>query len=343
MGPDTVGALPDPVLVERLCGRPIDGCEPVRRGGNNRIYRVRAGGASFALKAYPFHDADKGARLAREFAAYAFLAGHGVDTAPAAIARDERNGYGLYQWIEGTPVGEPSADDITQAAAFARDLKRLSQAPDSAALPHAAECCLAASQLTGQIESRLSALGAVRGEHSGLKTFLDDHIVPAFAKLRDAMSREYRLRGFDVHAELAAEERTLSPSDFGFHNALRTPDGRLRFVDFEYFGWDDPVRLVSDFMLHPAMNLDRRHRKAFAAEAMPAFAADPKFRSRLELLFPLVAIRWCLILLNEFLPDRWARRAAAGHTDRDEALRRQLKKSQTMLGHALNGPGDLRL
>ena len=41
-------------------------------------------------------------------------------------------------------------------------------------------------------------------------------------------------------------QRALSPSDFGLHNALRGQDGQLRFVDFEYFGWDDPVKLVSD-------------------------------------------------------------------------------------------------
>ena len=45
--------------------------------------------------------------------------------------------------------------------------------------------------------------------------------------------------------------RVLSPSDFGFHNALRRPDGTIVFVDFEYFGWDDPAKMMADAMLHP--------------------------------------------------------------------------------------------
>ena len=56
-----------------------------------------------------------------------------------------------------------------------------------------------------------------------------------------------------VEAELPVEQRTLSPSDFGFHNALRRPDGRVVFLDLEYFGWDDPAKMISDFLLHPAL------------------------------------------------------------------------------------------
>jgi hypothetical protein len=32
--------------------------------------------------------------------------------------------------------------------------------------------------------------------------------------------------------EIPRTERTLSPSDYGFHNALRRPDGTLVFLDF---------------------------------------------------------------------------------------------------------------
>src|ERR1700680_1391707 len=44
--------------------------------------------------------------------------------------------------------------------------------------------------------------------------------------------------GLAFDAELPQEWRSLVPSDFGFHNSLRRPDGSLAFLDFEYFGWD---------------------------------------------------------------------------------------------------------
>ena len=49
---------------------------------------------------------------------------------------------------------------------------------------------------------------------------------------------------------LLPEHRCISPSDFGFHNAIKTLDG-VKFIDFEFAGWDDPCKALIDFMLQP--------------------------------------------------------------------------------------------
>ena len=132
--------------------------------------------------------------------------------------------------------------------------------------------------------------------------------------------------------DISPTQRTLSPSDFGFHNALKKPDGSVVFLDFEYFGWDDPVRLVSDFLLHPGMDLSMDLKKKFLSGCLDIFSGDPEFTFRLKLLYPLIGIRWCMILLNEFLPERWARRQFAGSTnDMHQAQQRQLEKARQML------------
>ena len=63
----------------------------------------------------------------------------------------------------------------------------------------------------------------------------------------------------------------------------------------------------------------------FLAGCRTLFARDAGFSDRLDLLHPLYGLRWCLILLNEFLPERWARRAFAGrrrpHRRRSPATR----------------------
>ena len=120
----------------------------------------------------------------------------------------------------------------------------------------------------------------------------------------------------------------MCPSDFGFHNALRAPSGRLVFIDFDYFGWDDPVKLTSDFLLHPGMQLSEAAKRRFATAMGAVYGSDAEFRVRLPLLFPLFALRWCLILLNEFLPERWASRVAAGIEGEWAAVkRRQLDRA----------------
>ena len=135
-----------------------------------------------------------------------------------------------------------------------------------------------------------------------------------------------------MSSEDGCNRRTLSPSDFGFHNAIRRPDGTLAFVDFEYFGWDDPVKVTSDFVLHPGMQLTAEQGHRFVLGATDIFAADPSFAHRLDACLPLYALRWTMILLNEYLPDRWQRRVLAGFRgERSVVLRRQLDKADAML------------
>jgi hypothetical protein len=53
---------------------------------------------------------------------------------------------------------------------------------------------------------------------------------------------------------------------------------------------------------------------------------------RLATLYPLFGLRWVLILLNEFLPERWQRRLLAGERgDWSEAKARQLGRAVGLL------------
>ena len=105
------------------------------------------------------------------------------------------------------------------------------------------------------------------------------------------------------------------PSDFGFHNALRDESGRLTFIDFEYFGWDDPVKLTADVMLHPGTPVATELRSRFRIAAEKLYGDDPDFAVRLAAFHPLFGLRWVLILLNEFHPERWRGRVLAGASD----------------------------
>jgi hypothetical protein len=59
------------------------------------------------------------------------------------------------------------------------------------------------------------------------------------------------------------------------------------------------------------------------------YGQDASFAARLEALYPLFGLRWALILLNEFLPNRWRLRVAAGETEAwAEAKTRQLSRAR---------------
>jgi len=121
------------------------------------------------------------------------------------------------------------------------------------------------------------------------------------------------------------------PADFGFHNSLRQGDGSLAYIDFEYFGWDDPVKLTADILLHPGVPLSSAQQRRFREAAERLYGEDASFAVRLEALLPLFCLRWILILLNEFLPERWQRRVLAGARESwAEAKARQLAKARDL-------------
>ena len=88
----------------------------------------------------------------------------------------------------------------------------------------------------------------------------------------------------------------------------------MAFLDFEYFGWDDPVKLTADILLHPGRPLEPTRRRRFRQAATRLYGGDPAFAGRLSAYLPLFGLRWVLILLNEFIPERWQRRVLAGET-----------------------------
>ena len=76
----------------------------------------------------------------------------------------------------------------------------------------------------------------------------------------------------------------------------------MKFIDLEYFGWDEPAKLIAEFPLHPAMNLNKECKDHWLKECLSMFeATDPDLASRLEATTPLYALRWALITLNPFL------------------------------------------
>lgn len=321
------------VMVAALLGHAPVTLRRVTGGGNSRVHQACFTGGAAAVKGYPARGADGRDRQGAERAALEFLARHGVRNVPALLAADPSANLSVIGWIDGRPVGAAGAGDIDAALAFLGTLHGLRGAEGAHALPFASEACLSPAKVIAQIERRRDRLRAVEGAPLG---FLDREMAPVLSASAAHARAVYAGLGLASDADLPAALRTLSPSDFGFHNAVRRGDGTLAFLDFEYFGWDDPVKATADFLLHPGMALDNGLKARFRAGAEALYGrGEPAFAGRLRASIPLYALRWCMILLNEFLPERWHLRVQAGNTsDRQAVLDAQLTKAGTMLSVA---------
>jgi len=308
-------------LAAQLTGDTVANVVPVGGGGNNRLYRVVGAREEYALKRYAGDGDGARERYEREFGGLRFLWGEGVRCVPEPVALAPEAGVAIYRWVAGEPAGAVLGGDIEALAGFVARLHALRLAPGAQGLGPAREAVTSPAELNRQIERRVERLRGVAAEHPGLGGLLDEIAAEAL-----------RRSGTQPGAvALAAHRLTLSPSDFGLHNALRTAAG-LVFVDFEYFGWDDPVKLVADVLWHPGMELAQRERRKFFTLAADVYGVDPEFSTRFNRDAPLYGLRWALIVLNEFLPEVWDRRVAAGQAaERSCVLELQLAKAAGLL------------
>lgn len=327
-------------IARRLLSDEAVAVQQVHGGGNNRVYRVRGTGTvDRALKLYAppgTNRADALGRLQREYGGLAFLSPHLPGCVPAALAVDWDDLAAIYEWVEGSRPALTAPDkrqprDIRALTAFIADLKRLSpsaRAGNNGFDMNAREACLSAGELLRQVQNRIEALGAITQEPA-LQHLLTEDMRPILDQASARLTQWYESAGLAIDAEMAGSQQILSPSDFGFHNALRRPDGELTFIDFEYFGWDDPVKLLADVVWHPAMRLSADERVHFLETCLATLEPDdPGLPGRLSAQFPLYGLRWAAILLNEFFPERWQRRVFAGAADPSPAAWQAAKQRQ---------------
>ena len=284
-------------------------------GRNNRTFLLEASdGRRAFLKWYFRHREDLRDRLGAEFAFASYCRTFCIDAAPQPLARDDAAGLAIYEFVPGSRLaaGSIDQDHIAQAAAFVRELQYGRDSPEAANLPTASEACFSVDQhrvcIGGRI-TRLAAAARERSDEVAFQEFVFNRLVPAWHAVERRLLAAIAADPETYATPLSPAERCLSPSDFGFHNAIEQPDGRLRFFDFEYAGWDDPAKLVCDFFCQVQVPAPLGFAPWFT-EQMAAAVTDPaRFKARTELLFPAYQVKWCAIVLNDFLPDGAARRA----------------------------------
>lgn len=298
----------------------VDSAKQVFAGGNNVIYKSTKDGKSYAIKRYSQQDSE---RLNREYCALQFLSEQGIRTVPSVHGCDKERQLGIYDWIDGKHVSDVTVEHIDQLIHFLSELKRLSKESGAKSLPLAKDACIKATDLTKLIDARFERLKNIEDEEAEVMRFVFQDCIKAYESLKP------KSQG------LVADNLTLSPSDYGFHNALEAADGKLTFIDFEYFGWDDPVKMIADFLWHPGQQLSDKIKQYFKSEIFKTF---PDISARFYALFPLYGLVWVLILLNNFIPSVWQTKLETGvvsDDDKEILLKRQYKKAQFLLKQVL--------
>ena len=296
-------------------------------GGNSRVFKGSTDTENeFALKIYPLDSSHD--RLHSEFDGLKIIFSDYTLSIPEPIGANQGLEAATFRWVEGSPISSPSLEDIDQAVEFLSSLHQCRNQVEFENFPCASAACLTGRQIEEQLNSRLERLLAEDNEM--LENFLSKEFESFVNKMLKRAMVLWPNQGFDL--VINREQQILSPSDFGFHNALKKMNGTVVFLDFEYFGWDDPVKLICDFAFHPGMELNLVKRKHWFEKTLKLYGDS--LLPRLSASWPLYGLCWVLILLNEFRSDIWERRRTADPAVKDSQVKfqfQQLKRSKQLL------------
>lgn len=305
-------------------------------GRNSRVLKVQTeDDRLFVTKQYFLSPYDHRDRMTTEITAIRLLQAHNVDCIPCLIADDRQASLAVLDYIPGSPVSPICRFHIDQAIFFLKKLRTIGFKIGSlSTLPRASEAFFSANQIVGNIKERFAILQNTPHTHlpgDALDEFLQTDVRPELNLAVDHCAGIFRHHDLSMADSIGPEKRTLSPSDFGFHNAVEREDGKLFFLDFEYFGWDDPAKLICDFILHPGMGLTDEMKAYFCQKALVMFEGGRSLSVRIMAFYPLFLLKWCLIILNEFLYREQARRLFAYGKDTfyNDTLLKQLNLAKT--------------
>ena len=304
-------------LAQTMLNEKISKVQKIQGRGNSRIYQIKTEkNHVHALKYYPDLLLDPRNRLQTEVQACHLLEEYHLT--PKVVAFDKDLNIAIFEWIDGESLQNVEEVHIDQALGFIEKLQKLNVSDFSQA---ASEACTSADQLFSQIENRLQQLEIVGNEQ--LKQFLNTIFKPLYLDVKNWSTQKWPAN--NLREILPKTKQTLSPSDFGFHNSILRSDGALCFLDLEYFGWDDPVKLIADFIWHPAMTLSDDHKKRWLENSFIIFKNTEEIQQRFHAAWPLYGMRWAMILLNEFRKDGWEKKL---HVDENVEKFREKKLSE---------------
>lgn len=307
-------------LVKQMMNQTPLSLENLVGGKNNQTYKVKFADRAIVLKRYFDHPLDNRDRLTQEFSFVSYLQDCGIRSVPEPLTCCAKSRAACYSFIEGEPFRDGMIDEecVKALAKFFANCNSDRLSLSAQRISNATDAHFSMQDLFQSVQQRVLNL--------------QEHIAPPALSSKYLMLLEQLLSLLERYRRWVCKmcsdwgepvsevHRFLSPSDFGFHNALRNSKGEIFFIDFEYAGWDDPGRVVCDVFLQPQLPVDERFRECFLNHAFGDSEVIRLVERRSNLLRPLAGIRWCCIILNAFSAIGFARRSYAGAPPSEQVL-----------------------
>lgn len=316
-------------LLEELNFR-LERFDEIHKGFGNKLYSLISNtSAKLLLKVYYSKNAG---HLEREFHALTFLNSKNFTHIPKAYFKNNELNYAIYSYESGDEkkVNDINKEDISQMTDFLASLYDIQEATIY-------------KEFANTIQKRRSINDYIRDIHVRIAAFkkyvLSKDAHPKIKELNlsvdlllitqgfidmatQHLSHEELDRGLEIH------DFRLALPDFGIHNMLWDANNQIIFLDFEYFELDDPLRVVSEFIVHDQMyGLSDELKHEFLMNYLAKTKLPKTAFKRINLLIKLFYIEWISFFMESITPKGIERmRFADTHFDLDKYIDGQINK-----------------
>ena len=307
----------------------INQIKTVKSGKNSKIYKINTDKKKIILKSY---YGKKNLRIRKEFQFYKYLNQTNIDNVVTPIAFDFKNNLVALPYIVGNKIHKVQNKHIIQLSNFINKINQKNI--------YSRKIGLAVEGINNRknhitiCQKRINKLKLV-DKKSAIKKklyfFLREKIIPTFKILKNKINDKKIL--CQSKYKLYKKDMIISPSDFGFHNVIESKK-KIFFFDFEYGGYDDPVKLICDFYCQPNQKVSIKQKEKFKKMIIKKYKNYKQLDYLISELLPIHHLKWCCIILNEFIPSKLSIRKHAGQLKND-VLQSQLIKAKNYFNHYL--------
>lgn len=282
-------------LFEIQVGVEVKKEEEIQAGGNNRLFYWRGSdGREFLAKVY---RVDNRPRWYNEITALRFLSERGFEQIPKVIWADKEINCAVLSYERGRvkKADETDADDARLMAEFLAKIVSIDPASITIRFDNLVTARFNPGSYISQIQRQLSSFAeevASPQVHPLMEEFARKNKV---GELIDRYIHNVREKVGDeeLNAIWPTEWRRLGYTDLGADNMIQKPDGQVCFVDFEYFGWGNPLGVAADYINHfKTLKVKAEVKKVFLQTFLEVASLPEELVKKVDLILVLDLVGW---------------------------------------------------
>ena len=269
----------------------LSNSKTITGGLNSGIRLVEVGGSKYIIKTYPEDHTRQ--RLDTEFQFLVLMNKVGIQNVPKPIKKLSSLNVGVYSYLHGETIMTATDFNVSASADFLIELNE-KMVPFSNKLSSASDRFVSYENLLESIGRRFFNLRDWAHLHSKEYIHTVNEFYLIFQKITDQNSTTEK----EFNDSICKMKQVVSPSDFGLHNMLQNKK-TIKFLDFEYAGNDNCLKLICDFYCQPRIPVSNSQFKGFVCKLNNSILHVDRLLDVSAKFLPLFRVKWSCIILNQ--------------------------------------------